>query len=130
MAFSNTDGGKVVVGVDDLGDTCGVSIGDETLQRYQNEIKVATYPQLFPKIWVEERADKIVVVFEVAEHPLKPVSYKNRYYKRVNNSNHSLSVEEIVDLQQQSLSLSYDAYPSPVGLDDLDKELIQTFFNE
>ena len=130
VAFSNTDGGKVVIGVEDNGKVCGIEIGDETLQRYQNQIKVATYPQLFPKIWVEERENKNVVVFEIAEYPVKPVSYKNRYYKRLHNSNHPLTLEEIVDLQQQSLSISYDAYPSPVSLDDLDKELIQKFFDQ
>ena len=85
VAFSNTDGGKVVIGIKDDGDICGVDISDETLQHYQNEIKVATYPQLFPKIWVEEREGKSVIVFEVSEYPVKPVSYKSRYYKRVHN---------------------------------------------
>jgi len=68
VAFSNTDGGKVVVGVEDNGNVCGVEIGNETLQRYQNEIKVATYPQLFPKIWAEKNEGKNVVVFEVRVH--------------------------------------------------------------
>lgn len=55
VAFSNTNGGKVVASVDDNGTVCGVDVSSETLQRYQNEIKVATYPQLFPQIWAVER---------------------------------------------------------------------------
>jgi len=130
VAFSNTDGGRVVIGVNDNGRVCGVQVGDETLQRYQNEIKVATYPQLFPKIWSEKRDGKSIIILEVSEYPVKPVSYKNRYYKRQHNSNHLLSLEEIVDFQQQSLSLSFDAYPSPVPLSELDQGLIKRFFTQ
>ena len=127
-AFANSDGGRVVVGIDNKGKACGVEVGAETVQRYQNEIKVATYPQLFPKIWIEEREDKQILIFEIAEFPVKPVAYKNRYYKRLNNSNHLLTLEEIVDLQQQSLSVSYDAYPSTTSLAGLDQNLIEAFF--
>jgi len=40
-AFANT-GGKVIVGMDDKGNATGVEVGPETVQRYLNEIKVAT----------------------------------------------------------------------------------------
>ena len=128
VAFANSDGGKVIVGIDDKGIVCGVEVGPETLQRYLNEIKVATYPQLLPKTRIDEEGEKHLLVFEVGEYPVKPVAYKNRYYKRVHNSNHLLTLEEIVDLQQQSLSISYDAYPSPNTLSELNKGLIEEFF--
>lgn len=127
-AFANTDGGTVIVGIDDSGVPCGTTIGSETLQRYLNEIKLATYPQLLPKIWVEERDGKSIIIFEVSEYPVKPVSYKNRYYIRLQNSNHVMSLEEFVDLQQQSLSLSYDSYPSRDSISTLDEQLIKRFF--
>ena len=127
-AFANTDGGKVIVGMDDKGNATGVEVGPETVQRYLNEIKVATYPQLLPKIRVDRKDDKNILVFEVMEYPVKPVAYKNRYYQRLHNSNHLLTLEEIVDLQQQSLSVSYDAYPSPHTITELDQGLIEEFF--
>lgn len=130
VAFANTDGGRVVVGVEDDGKICGVHCNSEILQRYQNEIKVATYPQLFPKIWMEKREEKDIIFFEVTEYPVKPVAYKNRYYKRLNNSNHLLTLEEIVDLQQQALAVSYDSYPVAVSIDSLDKSQIERFFNQ
>ena len=67
VAFANTDGGKVIVGIDDKANVCGVDVGPETLQRYLNEIKVATYPQLFPKIWVDAKDGKSILVFEISE---------------------------------------------------------------
>ena len=129
VAFANTEGGIVAVGVDDHGTPCGINIGAETIQRYINEIKVSTYPQLMPKAWVEERSGKQVLFFQINEFPVKPVAYKNRYYKRVHNSNHLLTLDEIVDLQQQALSISFDAYPSTAQLKDLNFDLIDQFFN-
>ena len=130
VAFANTTGGRVVIGMDDKGNVCGVEIGPETVQRYFNEIKVATYPQLIPKIFIEKRDGKQLLIFEINDFPVKPVAYKNRYYKRVHNSNHMLTLEEIVDLQQQSLSLSYDAYPSNETLSSLDTTLIEKYFGQ
>ncbi|MCD4674973.1 MAG: putative DNA binding domain-containing protein, partial [Desulfobacula sp.] len=124
---ANTEGGKVFVGMDDQGTVSGIPIDSETEQRYINEIKVATYPQLFPKTFVHEKDGKKALVFEINEYPVKPVAYKNRYYKRVKNSNHLLSLDEIVDLQQQSLQISYDAYPVVENLDSIDKELLDRF---
>jgi ATP-dependent DNA helicase RecG len=129
VAFANTEGGRVIVGVDDKGKVCGVDLGPETVQRYLNEIKMATYPQLLPKMRVEKKDGGSLLIIEVTEYPTKPVAYKNRYYRRVHNSNQLLTLNEIVELQQQSLSISYDAYPAPVGLADLDKGLIGLFFD-
>ncbi|MCK5783085.1 MAG: putative DNA binding domain-containing protein, partial [Desulfobacterales bacterium] len=129
VAFANTDGGRVTIGVEDNGDVCGVAVGSETVQRYLNEIKMATYPQIYPKVLVQQHDEKSVIIFEINEYPIKPVAYKNRYYKRVHNSNHVLSLEEIVDLQQQSLSVSFDAYPVNVSLEQLDRKLIGHFFD-
>jgi len=48
---------------------------------------------------------------------------------RVHNSNHLLTLDEIVALQQQALSLSFDAYPSRTTMADLDTKLIDQFFS-
>lgn len=47
----------------------------------------------------------------------------------MHNSNHLLTLDEIVDLQQQSLSLSFDAYPSRASLAELDTQLMEQFFS-
>ncbi|MCP4681601.1 MAG: hypothetical protein GY864_04645 [Desulfobacterales bacterium] len=127
VAFSNTKGGKVIIGMDDKGNINGIEIGPETEQRYLNEIKMATYPQIIPYSDIYEIDGKTVLVFEINEYPVKPVAYKNRYYKRVGNSNHLLNLDEIVDLQNQSLDVSYDAYPLDEKLSSLSNDLIENF---
>jgi len=38
VAFSNTKGGKILIGVSDNGNITGVKINSESLQNWQNEI--------------------------------------------------------------------------------------------
>ncbi|MFH1953081.1 MAG: RNA-binding domain-containing protein [Pseudomonadota bacterium] len=127
VAFANTEGGKVIVGVNNAGKPTGVDVGQETVQRYFNEIKVSTYPQILPHITSLTIEGKHILVFEINEYPMKPVSFKNRYYKRVKNRNHLLSLDEIVDMQQQSLNISYDAYPLNENLKSLEEALMVKF---
>ena len=129
-AFANTTGGKVVVGVDNAGKPTGLDFNAESEQRYINAIKTATYPQVIPHVTAFDLGGRTVLVFEINEYPIKPISYKNRYYKRVKNSNHLLSLDEIVDLQQQSLNISYDAYPIQEPLESLDRSLMERFIEK
>ncbi len=81
-----------------------------------------------PGIDSQEVEGKTILIFKISEYPVKPVSYKGRYYKRVKNSNHLLSLDEIVNLQLQSLNISYDAYPLKESFQSLDGDLIEKFF--
>jgi len=95
-----------------------------------NEIKNATYPQIIPHANRFEIEGKTVLAFSIQEYPVKPVAYKNRYYKRVKNSNHLLSLDEIVDLRQQSLNISFDSYYLNESLESLDRSLMERFIQQ
>lgn len=61
-----------------------------------------------------------VVELSVKEFPIKPVSFKGRYYKRVKNSNHQLSLTEISDLHLKTYNSSWDNYiTNDYTLDDI-----------
>jgi ATP-dependent DNA helicase RecG len=53
-AFSNSDGGTVIVGVSDTGKPIGVDIGGNTLEELANYIKRNTDPQIFPTVKIQE----------------------------------------------------------------------------
>jgi ATP-dependent DNA helicase RecG len=54
-----------------------------------------------------------VVEFSVQEFPVKPVAFRGRYYRRVNNSTHRMSVEEVADMHLQTKNTSWDYYLRP-----------------
>lgn len=66
-AFSNSDGGVVLVGVFDDGRILGVDIGNNTLEELANYIKRNTDPQIFPSVKVQEVGEKNVVKLSVTE---------------------------------------------------------------
>ena len=113
IAFANTKGGTIWVGMDDNGKALKTfSIGEETLQQWLNEIKNKTKPSLFPDIETVEIDGQTVVKIFIAEFPIKPVSFKGRYYKRLKNSNHQLNLTEIANMHLQTFNSSWDSYTS------------------
>ena len=128
-AFANTKGGQVWVGVNDTGlPIPGFAIGKESVQQYLNEIKNKTRPTIIPDAEILMMNGKDVLLFSIQEFPIKPVSFKGRYFKRVKNSNHQLSPQEISDLLFQSLQISWDSYPyKQATYNDLNEEQIIRF---
>jgi ATP-dependent DNA helicase RecG len=131
-AFANTKGGKVLVGVRDDGTAVAdFTIGKETVQKYLNEVKTKTQPSIIPTVEVIEYKGKSVIEFSITEFPVKPVSFKGRYFKRVQNSNHQLSPVEISDVYMQSMQYSWDAYPYiGANMESLNVEKIGDFISK
>lgn len=50
VAFANTKGGVVYVGIKDNGTVKGIELGKETIQNWVNEIKNKTAPLLIPDV--------------------------------------------------------------------------------
>src|ERR1035437_4699109 len=76
-AFANTKGGRVFVGVNDIGSPIsGFTIGQESIQQYLNEIKNKTRPTIIPDAQVITMNGQDVLIFSIQEFPIKPVSFK------------------------------------------------------
>ncbi len=127
-AFANHKGGVVLVGVEDSGKIVGVTFGPETVQAWVNQVKQSTMPSIIPDVELATLDGKQVVVIRVGEFPVKPVACRDRYFKRVANSNHRLSLTEIANLHLQSLQLSWDSYMDVNStLNDLNRDKIKMF---
>ncbi|GAP73168.1 ATP-dependent DNA helicase [Candidatus Symbiothrix dinenymphae] len=129
VSFANSKGGRVLVGVaNDGAPVKGFTIGQESIQQWLNEIKMKTQPAIVPDADVIEYEGVAVVELKVQEYPIKPVACRGKYYKRVQNSNHMLSISEMVNLHLQTLNTSWDAYPDPDPthtLDDISWDKVQ-----
>lgn len=110
VAFANAKGGKVFVGISDKTEIIGISLNKETLQSWINQIKQNTSPSIIPDINVETIDSKKIVIIDVKEYPIKPISYKHRYLIRRANSNHMMSMEEIANEYLKTKNSSWDYY--------------------
>ncbi len=130
-AFANTHGGLIIIGVRDRdGKVVGVQIGKETPAKLANEIAQNTEPEVIPRLRIERCEDREVIVVEVDEHPVKPVMVRGRAYRRVGNSNRKLTPKEISELFEESVGLSWDAYPVDATLDDVDLDRVREFMGK
>jgi ATP-dependent DNA helicase RecG len=132
VAFANTNGGKVLIGVANNGlPIKNFTIGDESIQQWLNEIKNKTQPSIIPDAGVVRYKGGKAVEFSVQEFPVKPVAFRGRYFKRVKNSNHQLSPIEISDMSMQTLQVSWDSYPAHgISMKDIDLDKVRDFIRK
>jgi len=93
-AFSNTSGGRIIVGVLKSGSIVGMEIGENTIEDLTNKIVTNTDPKIYPKIAVEKIGEKNVIVIEVNESTDKLVLAFGRPFKRVGKSTIRMSKDE------------------------------------
>ena len=93
-AFSNSDGGAVIVGVSNSGAVPGVGIGKNTLEELANYIKRNTDPQVFPSVKILEIGGNNIVMVEVEESQEKPAFFKNHAYKNLSFKKKALAKKQ------------------------------------
>jgi ATP-dependent DNA helicase RecG len=127
-AFSNTNGGTLVIGVRDTGEVIGVDIGKRTLESLANTIKQNTDPKVYPSINTEVFDAKHVVILEVEEGKQKPVLASGRAYRRVGRTNQKLGSEAIRNLALETSKVYWDERVcEDASFDDIDEDKIRLF---
>ena len=127
VAFSNKNGGRILIGINNNGKANGITITPETIQKWVNGTKQNTGPAILPETGLVEYEGKKVAVSTINEFPLKPVSFKGPYFIRRHNSDHLLSASEIAELQFVSLNYSFDSFGVQTTFKELDMEAIRAF---
>ena len=127
-AFANAKGGSVYVGLDNSGKPAKIKIGDETIQQWINQVKLSTNPSLFPDVELIKTGKAQAARFIIQEYPLKPVSFKGRYYQRIDTANHAMSSAAISNLHLASVNSSWDWHIDPYhSIADIDIERVSRF---
>ncbi len=115
VAFSNTAGGKILLGVKNNGAICGVEGGflPDYMDRISNMIHDMVHPLIVPDIYSYAIEEKNIIVIEVYQSPLKPyflksVGKSHGTYIRVGATNKKADLEYIQELERQRLNLSFD----------------------
>jgi ATP-dependent DNA helicase RecG len=127
-AFANTKGGVLLIGASDRGEIKGIRIGKETLKDWINQISQSTEPRVIPEIELSEIDGKSLVIIRIKEFPIKPVSVKGRYFRRVGNSNRIMAMQEIAQMHFHSVDMSWDKFPArDASIDDIDHDKVKRY---
>jgi len=112
VCFANTDGGRILIGVDDNGKTIGVSDIDKVMLRIDDIALNRCEPQV---IILQESINidgKNVVIINVEKGSQRPYRTKSGYYYiRSSNRCRQATREELLRLFQSTKSVFYDEIP-------------------
>jgi ATP-dependent DNA helicase RecG len=119
VAFANTSGGKLLIGVNDARKVVGVT-EEEVLSlpdRLTSLIFDRCYPAILPEIYSTNLEGKLVLVVEIFRGNLLPYYLKsegknNGTYLRIGASNRKADFEHILELERQKRNLSRAGFGS------------------
>lgn len=113
IAFANTDGGTIYIGIDDKGNLIGIDDVDETYTRLTNGIRDAIQPDVTMFVRYELQENRIVRI-EVGEGSSKPYYLKSKglkptgVYVRQGTSSVQASHEQIRQMIKESDGDNYE----------------------
>lgn len=139
VAFANTSGGKILVGIEDKTKTVlGIS-DEESLygdEKITNSIYNNIQPQIIPEIsFVEYLGNQIMVidVFPGSKKPyyIKSIGVKNGTYIRFSSTNRVASSDIIEELARSTRNISFDKEIFYDGkVESIDMKYIKNLFKE
>ena len=128
VAFANTNGGVILIGVSDQREIRGITVGKETLRDVSNRISQATEPRVVLEIESVDMEGKLVLLIRIAECRIKPISVKGVCYRRVGNSNRVMSPQEIAQMHLNTVGQSWDQLlVTSAGIDDIADKKVEWY---
>lgn len=113
VAFANTHGGTILIGVRDNAHITGERFGKEALRDHVNRIATATDPAVVPAAYRVALGAGEVVALHVSEVPLKPAATRGRSYRRAGSTTRVMPAAEIASMHFASTGHSMDALIEP-----------------
>jgi len=121
-AFANSEGGVIVLGVDNKGGIIGIENAEKAMERISNEISGLSPIPAFniEKVVIN---GKIIIVISVEKSSLL-VSHGPIAYIRVGRSSRPLSIDEILVRAAEIRRAHFDELPSPLHCGSVNRRYI------
>ena len=123
-AFANSNGGILWLGVKNDGTFIGLENVDKLLEELPNKIRNKL--SITPAVMLEETMDKKVIKIEISPSDI-PISYNGKFYVRSGSTTQELQDFELLRFIMRRQGLSWDAMPSDVDAEEIDKETVDKF---
>ncbi|MCD4819663.1 MAG: putative DNA binding domain-containing protein [Candidatus Cloacimonetes bacterium] len=115
IAFSNTAGGKIIIGINDDREVVGIdeNIIFDLSDRISSIIYDSCSPNIIPEIYTQHIENKTVLVIEIFRGNLLPYYIKSKgknkgTYIRIGATNRPAGDEIIFELERQRRNISFD----------------------
>ncbi|MDD2546331.1 MAG: helix-turn-helix domain-containing protein [Burkholderiaceae bacterium] len=134
VAFANSAGGRLVIGVDDARQPVGVSDPLDEEERLCNLIADSIAPRLVPNVELMGMGEHTLLVVEVfpssaRPHYLTSQGPEQGVYLRLGSSNRQAGPDWIAEVRRAAAGQVFDEQALPeLGLDDLDLEAMARWF--
>ena len=131
VAFANTAGGRLVIGIGDDRQIVGVKAPLDEEERLRSLIADSITPHLVPNIELVTIHDTTLLVIEVfvsalRPHWLKAEGHEQGVYVRIGATNCPADIALIAELGRSAEGISYDEMPMPeLSKDDLNLAAVQ-----
>jgi len=135
VAFANTAGGRLIIGVSDDKQLLGVECPLDEEEKLSNLIADSITPRLVPNIELVTVEGKTLLIVEVflsnsRPHWLNKEGEEQGVYVRLGSSNRQADFALIAELRRTVEGIAFDEMPMPeLAIKDLDMEMAQHAFD-
>ncbi|NLN66628.1 MAG: hypothetical protein GX143_00475 [Alcaligenaceae bacterium] len=134
IAFANSAGGRLIIGVNDEHKIIGVTDPLAEEERICNLIADNIAPRLVPNVELTSLNNKTLLIVEVFPSSSRPHYFKKQgpeqgVYVRLGSTNRQADPALIAELQRGVLGISFDEIPMPqLSIQELDLETAEKLF--
>ncbi|MBO8167520.1 MAG: putative DNA binding domain-containing protein [Kosmotoga sp.] len=125
-AFANTDGGEMLIGIDDKGNVKGLKNASNLLEKLPHKIKNRL--GILPSVKLENKDGKDIIRISVNPSDI-PIPCDGKFYIRAGSTVHEIKGNDLIRFILKKKNLSWESFPSDVGIEEIDKETIELFKN-
>ncbi|MCG2760466.1 MAG: putative DNA binding domain-containing protein [Candidatus Delongbacteria bacterium] len=126
--FSNAQGGKIYVGIDDNGKVVGINNYKALLEDIPNKIK--NLMGITADVNLKTENDKFYIEIAVSPYTV-PISLRGRYYYRSGSVKHELTGSSLNEFLLKKSGLTWDEVAEPdATLDEIDEPTIRKFIKD
>lgn len=123
--FANTNGGRLLIGVDDNGNPVGVKDSKKLLEDLPNKFRDIL--GIIPSVQLEKKESKEIIGIEV-EHSFAPISYHGRFYVRSGSTIQELKDRDLTRFLISKSGKNWEEYiEENASIDDINIETIDKF---
>ena len=132
VAFANTEGGNLIIGVSDNGEIIGIINPDKEMQRIDNICINNCEPTIYTTIEKLIVDDKKILIVKIPKGPQRPYrTNRGIHYIRTASGKRIASSGELRLIHQVSGAIYYDELPVPnTSIEDTDLEYFEEFLKK